>query len=119
MICEYPFNQPIPDIITVLLTLKDNSEHCRTRIFVFPKIIVTEVRPRLLQFRLDMASARDKLFGDLIKTVAKWQMPTMSLAYLAGLNQRVGSFKLYFWRNLVRLRLRRWITAARGRDFDF
>jgi hypothetical protein len=50
------------------------------------KIIVTDVRPRMLELRLEMAAARDKLFGDLIKTVSKWEVPTLSLAYLASLS---------------------------------
>lgn len=50
------------------------------------KLVVTDVRPRMLELRLEMASARDKLFGDLIKTVGKWELPTISLAYLASLN---------------------------------
>lgn len=50
------------------------------------KLIVTDVRPRMLELRHEMASARDKLFGDLIKTVSKWEVPTISLAYLASLS---------------------------------
>lgn len=50
------------------------------------KLIVTDVRPRMLELRLEMATARDKLFGDLIKTVSKWEVPTISLAYLASLS---------------------------------
>lgn len=50
------------------------------------KLIVTDIRPRMLELRLEMASARDKLFGDLVKTVTKWEMPTVSLAYLASLS---------------------------------
>lgn len=50
------------------------------------KLIVTDVRPKMLELRHEMATARDKLFGDLIKTVSKWEVPTMSLAYLASLS---------------------------------
>lgn len=50
------------------------------------KLIVTDVRPRMLELRLEMATARDKLFGDLVKTVTKWEVPTISLAYLASLS---------------------------------
>lgn len=50
------------------------------------KIIVTDVRPRLLELRNEMASVRDNLFGDLVKTVAKWEVPTISLAYIVGLS---------------------------------
>jgi len=41
-----------------------------------------------------------------------------SYEYLKGLGQAVGSFRLYFWRNLVNLRLQRLISALRGRDFN-
>jgi len=50
------------------------------------KIIVTEVRPKMLQLRRDMIGARDKLFGDLFKAVSRWEVPTLSLSYLAGLS---------------------------------
>lgn len=50
------------------------------------KLIVTDVRPRMLELRLEMATARDKFFGDLVKSVTKWEVPTISLAYLASLN---------------------------------
>jgi hypothetical protein len=33
-----------------------------------------------------MESARDKLFGDLIKKVLTWQVPTLSLSFLVGLD---------------------------------
>lgn len=50
------------------------------------KLILTDVRPRMLALRSEMALARDKLFGDLVKTVSKWEVPTISLAYLANLS---------------------------------
>jgi hypothetical protein len=50
------------------------------------KLIISDVRPRLIELRHALASARDKLFGDLIKTATRWEMPTLSLAYLVGLN---------------------------------
>ncbi len=50
------------------------------------KIINAEVRPKLLQYRNELRTARDKLFGDLVKKVAAWEMATLSIAYLAGLN---------------------------------
>lgn len=50
------------------------------------RLIVTDVRPRILELRHSMSSARDKLFGDLIKTVTKWELPTVSLAYLTSLS---------------------------------
>jgi hypothetical protein len=50
------------------------------------KLIVNDIRPRMLELRLEMAAARDKLFGDLVKTVTKWEVPTISLAYFASLS---------------------------------
>jgi hypothetical protein len=50
------------------------------------RLIVTDVRPRMLELRSEMALARDKLFGDLVKAVTKWEVPTISLAYLASLS---------------------------------
>ncbi|MDM0041540.1 hypothetical protein QTH89_05190 [Variovorax sp. J22G21] len=50
------------------------------------RLIVSEVRPRMLELRSEMACARDKLFGDLLKTVTKWEVPTMSLAYFSSLS---------------------------------
>ena len=49
------------------------------------KIIVAEVQPKLKALNDEMEYARDKLFGDLVSKVTQWQVPTMSLAYLAGL----------------------------------
>jgi len=49
-------------------------------------LIVKDVRPRMLELRSDMTYARDQLFGDLVKTVSKWEVPTLSAAYLASLS---------------------------------
>ena len=51
-----------------------------------PQIINTEVRPKFVEYRNEMKAARDKLFGDLIKRIASWEMPTKSVAYLASLD---------------------------------
>jgi hypothetical protein len=53
-----------------------------------PRIISTEVAPRLVEYRSEMKSARDHLFGDLVKKVATWQLPTVSIAYLADISIR-------------------------------
>jgi hypothetical protein len=50
-------------------------------------IIAKEVAPKVIQYRNEMVSVRDKLFGDLIKTIVKWEVPSLSLAY-------VGEFSL-------------------------
>ena len=41
-----------------------------------------------------------------------------SYDYLKSLNQPLGGFKLYFWRNLLNLRMQRWISWFKRRDFD-
>jgi hypothetical protein len=50
------------------------------------RMINAEVAPRVVEYRREMKSARDKLFGDLIKKVVKWEFPSLSLAYLASLD---------------------------------
>jgi hypothetical protein len=49
-----------------------------------PRILTSEINPKLIDYRNEMASARDGLFGDLIKKVVAWEVPTVSLACLAG-----------------------------------
>lgn len=41
-----------------------------------------------------------------------------SYDYLKSLDQPVGTFKWYFWKNLVSLRIQRWLSSLRRRDFD-
>jgi hypothetical protein len=50
------------------------------------RLVITEVQPRMDQLRKDLENARDKLFGDLFKTVTRWEVPTISIAYIAGLS---------------------------------
>ena len=50
------------------------------------KMLHTDVNPRLIEYRNEMKSARDKLFGELVKKVMRWEMPTLSLTYLANLD---------------------------------
>ena len=50
------------------------------------KLIATELTPKLALYKNEMESNRDKLFGDLVKATAKWEVPTLSLAYIAGLS---------------------------------
>lgn len=51
-----------------------------------PKIFNLEIHPKLIQYRNEMKASRDKLFGDLIKKIVAWEMPTISAAYLANLD---------------------------------
>ncbi len=58
--------------------LKDPDETIR-------KLIATELQPKVLEYENELISIRDKLFGDLIKGVATWEFPTISIAYFANL----------------------------------
>jgi hypothetical protein len=49
------------------------------------KLIATELMPRVREYESELVSIRDKLFGDLIKSVATWEFPTISIAYFANL----------------------------------
>jgi len=51
-----------------------------------PKLIATEMAPRLIEYRNEMKAITDRLFGDLIKTVAKYELPTLTLAYFANIS---------------------------------
>ena len=51
-----------------------------------PKLIATEVAPRITEYQNEMVSAREKLFGGLLKSLVKWQVPTFSVAYVSGLS---------------------------------
>jgi hypothetical protein len=49
------------------------------------KIIATELAPKLREYESEMSSARDRLFGNIIKDVVTWELPTLSLSYFANL----------------------------------
>jgi hypothetical protein len=49
------------------------------------KIIATDLMPKIKEYENEMASVRDKLFGDMIKSVVAWELPTLSIGYLAQL----------------------------------
>jgi hypothetical protein len=51
-----------------------------------PQIIASEIVPRINEYELEMANARDKMFGDMVKSVASWKFPAVSLAWSAGIN---------------------------------
>ncbi len=58
--------------------LKDPDETIR-------KLIATDLMPKVSQYEAELKSIRDKLFGDLIKSIATWEFPTISIAYFANL----------------------------------
>ncbi|MBN9597111.1 MAG: hypothetical protein J0G36_17375 [Afipia sp.] len=47
------------------------------------RIIASELAPKLKEYENEMSSARDVMFGDMIKGLAVWQVPTLSLSYIA------------------------------------
>lgn len=49
------------------------------------KLIATDLMPKVSEYEAELASIRDRLFGDLIKGVATWEFPTISIAYFANL----------------------------------
>jgi hypothetical protein len=49
------------------------------------KLIASEISPRLVSYRNEMKATRDEMFASILKSVLKWEMPTLSLAYLSGL----------------------------------
>ena len=57
-------------------------------------IIASELTPKIREYQNDMRSIRDDLFADLIKKVTVWEMPSLSLAYLANLGF-AGSVALF------------------------
>jgi hypothetical protein len=50
------------------------------------RLIATDVAPKVLQYQNEMATVRDKLFGDLIKRLTTWELPSLSLAYVADVS---------------------------------
>jgi hypothetical protein len=48
-------------------------------------IIASELAPKIKRYENEMASIRDNLFGSLIKGVISWELPTISISYIADL----------------------------------
>jgi len=49
------------------------------------RVIATDLTPKVIEYRNEMRSIRDDLFSDFVKKVAIWEVPSLSLAYLANL----------------------------------
>ena len=58
------------------------------------RIVASELKPKIVAFKVEMCSIRDDLFADLIKKIATWEMPSLSLAYLASMGF-AGSVALF------------------------
>jgi hypothetical protein len=45
------------------------------------KLLASEIQPKVREYQNEMASVRDKLFGDLVKQVLVWEVPALILAH--------------------------------------
>jgi HAD superfamily hydrolase (TIGR01549 family) len=57
-------------------------------------------------------------FGKVNKARIYRQGAESTYNFLKKQGQPVGSFNYYYWRNLVLLRIKHWLTFITGRDFD-
>ena len=57
-------------------------------------------------------------FGPVNKSRIFQQGARSSYDYLKSCGQPVGNFRFYFWRNLLALRIRHWLTGITGKDFN-
>jgi len=57
-------------------------------------------------------------FGDFNITRLFRQGAKLSYDFLKSHDQPIGNFEYYCWRNLIALRVRRWLSNLTGRDFD-
>jgi len=48
------------------------------------KIIATDFTTRVIEYKNDMCAIRDDIFADVMKKIVKWEVPSLSLAYLAN-----------------------------------
>ena len=46
--------------------------------------IATELAPQIAAYKAEMKGIRDSMFAELVKKVAVWEMPSLSLAYVVG-----------------------------------
>jgi hypothetical protein len=58
----------------------------------------SDVAPKIIEYKREMESVRDKLFGELMKKVIKWQFPTLMLSHLTGIGyfNAITTFALSF-----------------------
>lgn len=68
------------EIARLAATLDDVSPEDWDR--EIPRLIAREVSPQLVEYRHAMEGARDKLFGDLIKSVTHWRVPVITIGAL-------------------------------------
>jgi hypothetical protein len=46
------------------------------------RLVATEIRPKMDAMRAELASARDSMFGDVVKSATDWKLPALALAVL-------------------------------------
>lgn len=49
------------------------------------KIIAADFAPRVIEYKNDMCAIRDDLFAGVIKKIVRWEVPSLTLAYIANL----------------------------------
>lgn len=49
-----------------------------------PRLIATEVMPRVKEYRDELIGIRDEMFAELLKVVVKWDVPAASIAFVAS-----------------------------------
>ena len=63
----------------------DDTDPAKVRDEV-PRIIATEIKPRIFEYQNEMRAIAGRLFGDVLKRFATFNFSTLSLAYLAQLS---------------------------------
>lgn len=58
------------------------------------RIIATDFAPRIIEYKNEMSAIRDNLFADVMKKIVKWEVPSLSLAYISSLGI-AGSLALF------------------------
>lgn len=50
------------------------------------RIIAADYTPKLIDYKNEMSAIRDDIFADVMKKVVKWEVPTLSLAYISNVD---------------------------------
>ncbi len=50
------------------------------------KLISSEIKPKIIEYENEMIKIRDEMFANILKRIIKWEMPSLSLAYLSDLD---------------------------------
>jgi len=49
------------------------------------RVIAADLMPKIVEYKNEMCAIRDDLFSNLVKKIVVWEVPSLSLAYLANL----------------------------------